>query len=611
MPVATDPRIGSELLGYRVEALLGKGGMGVVYRAYDRRLKRRVALKLLAPELAENERFRERFLRESELAASLDHPGIVPIFEAGELDGQLYIAMRYVDGSDLTALLRERGALEPAQAVALAAQLADALDAAHERGLVHRDVKPSNVLLDKRGHCYLADFGITQRVAAHDDLSRGRTVGTVDYAAPEQIRGEEVTASADVYSLGCLLFECLTGDAPYRRSSDLAVLFAHLEEPPASAAERRPELPVAIDAVFTRALAKEPAGRFPTCGELVAAAREALAVPEIQRRRLGLLAALGAALIVAAGLLAFMLLDGSGSAPAAGGALVRIDPRTNQAGETIRVGDGASAVSASDGGVWVAASRGGTLWRINPRTLAAAEVPANGTPQDVAIYRGKVYVAADGPTDFAGNVTEYDASGRRVKSIKLSSCTRSIAAGAAGVWVNPCPMIQRLALEGTPKVVATIVPPPPPIRDAEHDLETLNDMALGEGSLWVLGDAADRRLWRVDPRSARIVGTTLLPFPPSNVATGAGAVWVTDQLDDRVARIDPATGRLLALIPVGRGASGVAVGAGGVWVTGSLDGTVSRIDPRTNRVVATIRVEGSPKDVSVGGGSVWTAGDAS
>ena len=278
MTASTDLRIGHELLGYRVEALLGKGGMGVVYRAYDRRLKRRVALKLLAPELAEDERFRERFLRESELAASLDHPGIVPIFEAGELDGQLYIAMRYVDGSDLTALLRQRGGLEPAQAVALAAQLADALDAAHERGLVHRDVKPSNVLLDERGHCYLADFGLTRRVADQDDLERGQSLGTPDYLAPEQIERADVGPAADVYSLGCLLYECLTGEPPFRRSSDFATLFAHLEEPPPSAAALRPELPVEIDAVLARALAKDPAARHATCRELVEAAGPALGI---------------------------------------------------------------------------------------------------------------------------------------------------------------------------------------------------------------------------------------------------------------------------------------------------------------------------------------------
>src|SRR5437773_948653 len=215
--------VGTELAGYRIESLLGRGGMGVVYRAHDLALDRHVALKLLAPEFAGDVRFRERFLRESRLAASLDHPAIIPIYDAGEVAGQLYIAMRLVEGTDLKRLLAESGPLEPGRALGLLEQVAEALDEAHERGLVHRDVKPSNVLVDERGHCYLADFGLSRRLAERDDPSRGRTVGTADYVAPEQIRGEEVGPAADVYSLGCVLYECLTGGPPFRRESDFAL----------------------------------------------------------------------------------------------------------------------------------------------------------------------------------------------------------------------------------------------------------------------------------------------------------------------------------------------------------------------------------------------------
>jgi len=298
-----DSRIGSELLGYRIETLLGRGGMSVVYRAEDTRLKRKVALKLLAPEMAEDERFRERFLRESERAASLDHPNIVPIYEAGEVDGQLYIAMRYVAGGDFKAFLREEGRLEPKRALSLLAQVADALDAAHEAGLVHRDVKPGNVLLDSREHCYLSDFGLTKQVSSESGFTAtGQITGTIEYVAPEVIEGKKIDARADLYSLGCMLFECLAGEPPFHRDSELAVLWAHVNEPPPKLSERRPELGEELDAVLAKALAKSPEKRSPHCRDLVDAARQALPEPEpmaahpARRRRL----LLGALALVAA-----------------------------------------------------------------------------------------------------------------------------------------------------------------------------------------------------------------------------------------------------------------------------------------------------------------------
>jgi WD40 repeat protein len=285
----SDDRVGTELAGYRIESLLGFGGMSFVYLAEDLRLERRVALKLLAPSLAEDESFRERFLRESQLAASIDHPNIVPIYEAGTSEDLLFIAMRYVDGRDLRERL-QRGRLGPGDAIGIVAQVASALDAAHARGLVHRDVKPSNVLLDPGArpdgsdHVYLSDFGLTRRVseeAGFDD--DGHFMGTIDYVAPEQIAGEEVDGRADVYSLGCVLYECLVGQQPFRRDSDLAVVFAHLETEPPAPSAHRPELPSALDAVIARALAKEPAQRYPSCRELARAAFAVVADEASQR----------------------------------------------------------------------------------------------------------------------------------------------------------------------------------------------------------------------------------------------------------------------------------------------------------------------------------------
>ena len=259
---------GSELFGYRIERLLGRGGMGVVYLCEDPRLRRLVALKLLTASLALDDGFRERFLAEAELAASLDHPHVVPIYEAGNRGGILFIAMRYVEGSDLKALIHD-GPLSAERALGLCAQVAEALDFAHEHGLVHGDVKPSNVLLDGRDHTYLADFGVTRRLEQPQAVEPG-LLGTIDYVAPEQIRGEQLDGRADQYSLACLMYESLTGEPPYARSTNAAVLFAHLEE--------QPPAPAGLERVMATALAKHPADRYGSCAELVTAAAQALGI---------------------------------------------------------------------------------------------------------------------------------------------------------------------------------------------------------------------------------------------------------------------------------------------------------------------------------------------
>ena len=272
-------RTGTVVAGFRVGSLIGEGAMGSVYLAEDAR-GRRLALKVLSPELARDERFRQRFLRESSVAAGLEHPHVVPTFASGEEDGLLYLAMEYVDGSDLRELLRAEGRIEPARALRLVGQVAEALDAAHAAGLVHRDVKPGNILVSTRPegeHAYVCDFGLARHVSSVSSLTGERGfVGTIDYVPPEQIEGGAIDERADVYSLGCVLFECLTGERPFERDSELSVVFAHLNEPPPRLSELRPELPKELDAVFEAALAKSPDDRYSSCGELAAAARAAL-----------------------------------------------------------------------------------------------------------------------------------------------------------------------------------------------------------------------------------------------------------------------------------------------------------------------------------------------
>jgi DNA-binding NarL/FixJ family response regulator len=265
-------RAGSMFAGHRIDAVAGRGGMGIVYRATDMTLDRPVALKVLAPSLARDRVFRARFERECRLAAALDHPNVVAIFHAGTEQGALYLTMRYVEGTDLRAVLAEEGRLEPERAAGILAQVAAALTAAHGRGLVHRDVKPANILIAAREggeHAFLTDFGITMERAGASDLTKtGFAVGTADYMSPEQARGVAVDARADIYALGCVLYRALTGNVVYDRDSDVDKLWAHIHEPPPDLLDLRPELPAALGDAVERALAKLPDDRQQTAAEL-------------------------------------------------------------------------------------------------------------------------------------------------------------------------------------------------------------------------------------------------------------------------------------------------------------------------------------------------------
>jgi serine/threonine-protein kinase len=281
--MAPDLQRGTQLGHYRIERVIGRGGMGVVYLARDLGLDRYVALKILSPELADNDTFRERFTHESTLAAAIEHANIIPIYDAGEVEGVLFIAMRYVQGRDLRAILADEARLDLHRAIAqVGTQVARALDAAHLRGLVHRDVKPGNVLVtsgegsDDEDHCYLADFGLTRQTASLSTLTgAGQFVGTLSYIPPEQIQNHSVDGRSDQYALAAVLFECLTGRPPFVKDNDAAMIYAHLEETPPRVSVIGWDLPEALDPVFERGLAKEKQDRFDSCGQLVAAAREA------------------------------------------------------------------------------------------------------------------------------------------------------------------------------------------------------------------------------------------------------------------------------------------------------------------------------------------------
>ena len=273
----------SRIAGYRLEQQIGAGGMAVVYRAVDERLGRRVALKILAPALAADEAFRQRFIRESRAAAAVDDPHIIPVYEAGEADGVLFIAMRFVPGGDVRTLVRQHGLIAPARAVEIISAVASALDAAHAAGLVHRDVKPANMLIDARpdrpDHVYLSDFGLSKGAMSSSGLTgTGLFLGTADYAAPEQIDGRAVDGRTDQYARACAAFELLAGAPPFQRDQATATIWAQMSEPPPPLRARRPEIPAAVDQVFAAALAKAPESRYRCCRDFAYALRRALAL---------------------------------------------------------------------------------------------------------------------------------------------------------------------------------------------------------------------------------------------------------------------------------------------------------------------------------------------
>ncbi|MFN2590336.1 MAG: protein kinase, partial [Actinomycetota bacterium] len=409
----SDSRVGREIGGYRIESVIGRGGMGVVYLAEHLRLKRKVALKVLPPDLAGDELFRDRFIHESELAASLDHPNIVDIHDAGEADGLLYLAMRYVRGSDLKTLIARDGPLEPPRVVALLTQVAGALDAAHQLGLVHRDVKSANILVQPPTpslgeHAYVTDFGLTKRPESMSGLTKtGQFLGSVEYAAPEQFEGRPLGPWTDVYSLGCVLYECLTGEVPFPREHEAAVMHAHLKEPPPRPSAKGPDLPKGFDDVVSRSMAKAPGNRHATAGALAEAAGTALrgeSAPPIGagRRRRRLLGSIAGAIavVVAAGTVYAVTRPKAATpnrpaGPPATLGVARIDPVTNKVTSVVSIPT-ATDFAVGGGFLWVNAA--GSLEKVNQGSLqVVGHVPVRHAYQGI----GQTHTAKD--VAFANN----------------------------------------------------------------------------------------------------------------------------------------------------------------------------------------------------------------
>jgi YVTN family beta-propeller protein len=623
MTMLTDPRIGTELAGYRIDRLLGRGGMSVVYLAEDPRLKRKVALKLLDPDLAANEAFRTAFLRESELAAGLDHPNVLPVYEAGEAHGHLFIAMRLVRGDDLGAMLRREKVLDPDRALNILGQIAGALDAAHAMGLIHRDVKPANVLIvsaegtEAPDHAYLSDFGLAKRVTTRSGLTKtGPFMGSVDYAAPEQILGKQVDGGADLYSLGCVLYQCLSGEVPFRKETEGAVVYAHLTEPPPSVRILRPELPKEIDAVIAGALAKRPDDRYGSCGELMGAAGQAIRgvappvpiatrgpaaeVPAVgpsrpRRRQLALLASM----VVVAGLLVAVFVATPGSPTRIRppvDSLVGLDPTGADVVTAIGAGSRPTFVAIGMNSGWVVSTGDRTLRRFDLRTGRVIRSTGLGGSAATGLAADDRFVWVT--DEFGGTVSRIDPATGVPRTESLHPGCKAIAIGGGAVWIVNVLDGDLVRLD--PDTLGQIGDPIPVGERPEG-------IAFGGGSMWV-ASSLDRTVTRVDALTGKIQAKITMPHHPYALAFGAGRLWVANSLEDSITEVDPATEGAVKTIPVGHGPFGIAAGDGAVWVSNSLDGTVWRFDVKLGRFTRRSRLGNSPEGIAVApDGSVWVA----
>jgi YVTN family beta-propeller protein len=614
----------SFVAGYRIIDVIGRGGMGVVYRALQPSLDRQIALKVLAESLTQDARFRERFIRESRIAASIEHPHVLPVIEAGEDAGVLFLAMQYVPEGDLAHLLHAHGQFAPPAALAVLTQVASALDRAHARGLVHRDVKPGNLLVAEQGgrrHVYLTDFGVSSRHGSHSGLTAvDGWVGTVDYVAPEQIRGVGVDRCADVYSLGCVFFETLTGKVPFARENEIATLWAHMRDDPPRASAT-PGVPARLDPVLARALEKDPQRRYQSAGEFAADAAETLAsttarvgVRKASTRsglrqlahRLGTrrvwplaVAALGAG-AGAAAVLALTLPGGHRAARSAPSQR----PVGVVVGKPIPVGSRPHAVAMGLGGVWVANSGDDTVSVINVQTntVAGQPIKVGRAPEAIALVRHSVWVANNAD----GTVTRISAPHRKVVAapIRVGSEPYALARAGRYLWVAS-------EADGTLTQIDTRQ------GSAVGKSQKVSDglgggLAADRRTVWV-GSYTSGTLQRVDAGSGRPLGGRLaVGGHPQAIALGGRYVWVALTTPDAVVRLDRRSGRAIgAPTPIGPGPPTALIVSGrDVWIA-SNGGQLSRIDARTNRLRGRPIVIGQiTTSIALGAGGVWTASQA-
>ncbi|CAN5659380.1 hypothetical protein BH18ACT3_BH18ACT3_15140 [soil metagenome] len=606
---------GTTFGAYRIERVLGRGGMGVVHLARHGGLGRKVALKLLGSWLAADPAFRERFVRESRLAASLDHPNVVPIYEAGDHEGRPFIAMRYVEGSDLRDVLDREGALAPERTIAIVRQIADALDAAHARGLVHCDVKPANVLLSTldsapgREHVYVADFGLSTQTRGSTPVGPGGFVGTLDYAAPEHFRDEPLDGRADQYSLGCVLAECLTGSPPFARGSEAATMHAHLEEPPPAVSAMRPDLPTALDAVVARSLAKSPAARYDSCADLANAATAALGSSQLgtplrRRRTRRLVAAIaGAVALALMAVLVVVRLTGDDTEgadfPAYKSGMALIDAETGGSVAFVP----SSVVSNPVEALYV----DGSYWVLNLEPMSFVQIDAT---------TGEVLRQIASPIDDVGGFTVNG------KDLWITHFTRPILSKVDIEVAREALRFEDLPDEGGNGGVIVIDGSVwVARRDAANGLgvlarldpdtaEVQQEFRALTGSYALVHDEVNGQLWtagtfgavnRIDLATSEV---TSMNIEGRNfyIAVGSGYAWTTDEARGIVHQIDP-SGTIVHTYATGAGARPVVFSDDRVWVGNQDAGTVTEIDPATGET-RNFLFDHQLNAIAAGGGTV-------
>jgi YVTN family beta-propeller protein len=576
--------------------------MGVVYRATQLSLERPVALKAIAPELAGEPTFRERFKRESRTAASIEHPNVIPVYEAGEGEGMLYLIMRYVEGTDLRALIDAEGGLPAERAARIVGQVAAALAAAHRRDLIHRDVKPANVLIDaagERDHAYLTDFGIARHAAATSGLTRtGSVIGTLDYLAPERIQDQGGDGRSDVYALGCVLFEALTGALPYERDNDVAKMYAHLSAPVPSAREMAPEVPAELDSLARRAMAKDPDDRFATAGEMAEALVDTLpARPRATSAPAGAQPAVGDAGTVAAAAGAntgappppapLGLSEEASLAAETAEELSPAERRAEAGGARTEPGAAARETETEAGATAGAKADAGAPARARAADAEAAPAPTQHAPLR---RRGVLLLAAGGLAAAAVAVVLVLSGGDDPDRDRSPGADGSPPDAGAG----------RQAAEGEPTGGdGRSEEQPLAFRQAGAvNLDPGPDgLAAASGTVWV-ADKRNGRVVPVDEADAAPQEPIQVGPNPDSVAVGFGSVWVTNTDSDDVSRIDPGSPGVIDTIDVGEGPEGIAVSDEAVWVADGEGGTVTRIAP-DDGTATTERVGAGPVQIAV------------